>query len=88
MLFDSNIHAREHITAEMDLYILHMLADGYGKDQSITRLVDTREVYLIFMLNPDGAMYDISGGNFHHWRKNRQPNPGSTYVGGLNRNFG
>jgi hypothetical protein len=89
VLFDSNIHAREHITVEMDLYILHMLADGYGKKQTITRLVDTREIYLIFMLNPDGAMYDIRGGKFHHWRKNRQPNAGSTYVGvDLNRNFG
>lgn len=89
VLFDSNIHAREHITAEMDLYILHMLADGYGKNQTIAHLVDTREIYLIFMLNPDGAMYDISGGRFHHWRKNRQPNAGSPYVGvDLNRNFG
>jgi carboxypeptidase T len=89
VLFDSNIHAREHITAEMDLYILRMLTGGYGKNQRITQLVNSREIFLIFMLNPDGAMYDISGGKFHHWRKNRQPIPGSTYVGiDLNRNFG
>jgi carboxypeptidase T len=89
VLFDGNIHAREHITAEMTLYTLHMLADGYGKDQTITRLVNTREIYIIMMLNPDGAMWDIHDGSFHHWRKNRQPNPGSPYVGtDLNRNFG
>src|SRR6185503_8611322 len=32
VLFDANIHAREHITVEMNLYILHLLADNYGKD--------------------------------------------------------
>jgi len=89
VLFDANIHAREHITAEMNLYILHLLADNYGRDAQVTQLVNSREIYLIMMLNPDGAMYDISGGQFHKWRKNRQPNPGSPYVGtDLNRNFG
>ena len=29
------------------------------------------------------------GGHFHYWRKNRQPTPGSSYVGtDLNRNYG
>ena len=89
VLFDANIHAREHITAEMNLYILHLLTDNYGKDSQVTQLVNTREIWLVMMLNPDGAMFDISGGNFHHWRKNRQPNAGSPYVGtDLNRNFG
>src|SRR3954470_4722113 len=89
VLFDANIHAREHITTEMNLFILHLLTDGYGKDAQITQLVNSREIYLVMMLNPDGAMYDISGGTFHKWRKNRQPNPGSTFVGtDLNRNFG
>jgi hypothetical protein len=89
VLFDSNIHAREHITAEMNLYILHLLADNYGRVQRVTQLVNTREIYLVMMLNPDGVMYDIAGGHFHNWRKNRQPNPGSSYVGtDLNRNFG
>ena len=36
-----------------------------------------------------GRRYDIAGGKFHRWRKNRQPNPGSTAIGtDLNRNFG
>ena len=41
------------------------------------------------MVNPDGAEYDISGGKFHFWRKNRQPTPGTASIGtDLNRNFG
>ena len=33
--------------------------------------------------------YDIRDGKFHLWRKNRQPTPGSSYIGtDLNRNYG
>jgi hypothetical protein len=46
-------------------------------------------VYVIPMMNPDGAEYDMSGGVWHKWRKNRQPIPGSTAIGiDLNRQFG
>ena len=38
--------------------------------------MNTREIYLIFALNPDGMQYDLSGNPFRAWRKNRQPNPG------------
>jgi hypothetical protein len=41
------------------------------------------------MVNPDGAEYDISGGKFRFWRKNRQPTPGTSAIGtDLNRNYG
>ena len=51
--------------------------------------MNTREVWIILAVNPDGAEYDISGGKFHFWRKNRQPNAGTTAIGtDLNRNFG
>ena len=74
---------------EMTLHILHWLADGYGKDTRITNIVNSREVWIVFAVNPDGAEVDISGGRFHHWRKNRQPNAGTTAIGtDLNRNFG
>ena len=60
----------------MTLRILHWLSDGYGTDARITRIVDSREIWIVFAVNPDGAEYDIRGGRFHHWRKNRQPNAG------------
>lgn len=89
VLFDGLHHAREHMSLEMTLAILRWLTDGYGKDSRITRLVDRREIWIVFAVNPDGAVYDISGGEFHLWRKNRQPNAGSSYVGtDLNRNYG
>jgi carboxypeptidase T len=73
---------------EMTLRILHWLVDGYGTDPRITNIVDTRETWIVFAVNPDGAEYDISGGRFHHWRKNRQPNADGTTGTDLNRNYG
>jgi carboxypeptidase T len=89
VLFIGQHHAREHITVEMTLYILHLLADNYGADPQITDLVNSREIYIVFTANPDGSEYDIATGSYRSWRKNRQPNPGSFYVGtDLNRNYG
>src|SRR5580765_5108452 len=74
VLFDALHHAREHFTVEQALYLLHLLADNYGKDSTITNLVNTREVYIIFMVNPDGGEYDLTCGGSHApycaWRKN------------------
>ncbi|HEY0733651.1 MAG TPA: M14 family zinc carboxypeptidase, partial [Herpetosiphonaceae bacterium] len=51
--------------------------------------VNSREIYIVFNLNPDGGEYDIATGSYRTWRKNRQPNSGSSYVGtDLNRNYG
>jgi carboxypeptidase T len=88
IMFDGTHHADEHMATEMTLHILHWLVDGYGTDPRVTSIVNTREIWIVFMVNPDGVEYDISGGTFHHWRKNRQPTPGTTSIGtDLNRNY-
>jgi hypothetical protein len=88
VLFTAGQHAREHLTIEMALYLLHEFADGYGTDSRITGIVNTREIYLVFNLNPDGSEYDIATGSYRSWRKNRQSNSGSSAVGtDLNRNW-
>jgi len=89
VLYDGLHHAREHLTVEETLSIMHLFVDGYGKTNRITKLVNTRAIWIIFDVNPDGGEYDVSGGTYHFWRKNRQPNPGSSAVGtDLNRNYG
>ncbi|HSK76712.1 MAG TPA: M14 family zinc carboxypeptidase [Thermoanaerobaculia bacterium] len=89
VLFTHHQHAREHLTVEMGLYTLKMLTDEYGTDPQITSLVDGREIWIVFDLNPDGGEYDIATGTYRSWRKNRQPNAGSSYIGtDLNRNWG
>jgi carboxypeptidase T len=88
VLFDGLHHAREHMSLEMTLAIYHWLVNGYGKSDTITRLVNSREIWIVFAVNPDGAEYDILGGSYHLWRKNRQPTLHSSYIGtDLNRNY-
>ena len=52
---DGNIHAAELTASTACLYWLHQLASGYGNDRDITQLLDTRVIYLVPRLNPDGA---------------------------------
>ena len=91
-LSEHGMHAREHITVEMGLYMIKLLTENYGAStvlgQRVTDIVDSREIWIIPLLNPDGAEYNISDGLFHGWRKNRQTNPGSDKLGiDLNRNW-
>ena len=89
VLFDGGHHGDEHMSVEMTLRILHWLVDGYGSDARITSIVEQREVWIVLNVNPDGSEFDIVNGRFHHWRKNRQPTPGTTYIGtDVNRNYG
>lgn len=72
VLFTCNQHAREHLTTEMCLRIVERFTDGYGSDQKVTDFVDSREIYVIPTMNPDGSEHDIEGGQYQGWRKNRQ----------------
>jgi len=86
ILFNAHQHAREHLTVEMALYLIDLFTDGYGSDPRITNLVNTREIWIVPDMNPDGGEYDIATGSYRSWRKNRQPN--ATNVGtDLNRNW-
>ncbi|KUM74623.1 zinc carboxypeptidase [Streptomyces sp. ISL-22] len=88
VLFTHHQHAREHLTVEMALYLLRELTSDYGSDSRVTNMVNNREIWIIPDLNPDGGEYDIATGSYRSWRKNRQPNSGSSYVGtDLNRNW-
>ena len=94
VLIDALHHAREHLTVEQALYLLHVLANGYGTDAQVTSMVNSREIWIIFAVNPDGFVYDLTCTGSSHppycaWRKNRQPNAGTTAIGtDINRNYG
>ncbi|MFJ4468898.1 M14 family metallopeptidase [Streptomyces sp. NPDC089424] len=88
VLFTHHQHAREHLTVEMALYLLRELTSDYGTDSRVTNLVNNREIWIVPDLNPDGGEYDIASGSYRSWRKNRQPNSGSSAIGtDLNRNW-
>jgi murein tripeptide amidase MpaA len=56
---DGNIHAAELTASTTCLYYLHHLVSGYGRQdeegRQITHLLDSRVVYMVPRLNPDGA---------------------------------
>jgi carboxypeptidase T len=88
ILFNAQQHAREHLTVEMAIYLLNLFTDNYGSDTRITNIVNSREIWIVPTMNPDGSEYDIATGSYRSWRKNRQPNSGSSFVGtDLNRNW-
>jgi murein tripeptide amidase MpaA len=88
ILFNSQQHAREHLTVEMAIYLMDLFTDNYGTDTRIANIVNSREIWIVPTVNPDGSEYDIATGSYRSWRKNRQPNSGSSFVGtDLNRNW-
>ncbi|MET3983218.1 M14 family metallopeptidase [Streptomyces sp. PvR034] len=88
VLFTAHQHAREHLTVEMALYLLKEFGSKYGTDPRVTSMVNDREIWVVPDLNPDGGEYDIASGSYRSWRKNRQPNSGSSAVGtDENRNW-
>lgn len=90
VLYTACIHAREVITPEILLNFMDHLTANYGADQAITDLVDSRELWFVVIVNPDGYHYNQvtspSGGGM--WRKNRHNNGDGSYGIDLNRNFG
>lgn len=88
-LIFANIHAREHLTLEQALWIIHHLTSNYGHDPAVTNLVNQREIWIMPNTNPDGTEYDISKtGVYRWWRKNRRRNADGTFGVDLNRNWG
>ncbi len=88
MLFLSLHHAREHLTVEMALEVIRLFTEGYGRDPALTNLVNTREIWVLPNVNPDGGEYDVATGVYQYWRKNRRPNPDASVGVDLNRNYG
>jgi len=84
-------HAREWITPEMTRRLLHHVLDGYGTDPTLTKLVDTTELWFLPVVNPDGYDFTFTGDN-RLWRKNLRDNNGDGQITAgdgvdLNRNF-
>lgn len=53
--FEGGRHSGEVTSSEAVLWLAKHLLDNYGKDPSITKLLDTKTVYLRPENNPDGA---------------------------------
>jgi hypothetical protein len=54
-MFDGGHHAGEVTPSESVFYLMHHLLTRYGSDPEVTRLLDTRAIYLRPQTNPDGS---------------------------------
>jgi len=52
---DGNIHAAELSASTACLFYLNDLLNKYGLEPQVTQLLDTRVIYMVPRLNPDGA---------------------------------
>lgn len=75
VIYASAQHAREWITPEMTRRLMHYVIDGYGTDSTLTRLLNTTELWFLPVANPDGYDYTFTEGN-RLWRKNLRDNNG------------
>ncbi|MEW6366621.1 MAG: M14 family metallopeptidase [Acidobacteriota bacterium] len=83
-------HAREPQGMMSLLYFVRDLVESYGSDPRATWLVNSREIWVVPVVNPDGYVYNEqkapSGGGMH--RKNMRVNSDGSSGVDLNRNFG
>jgi hypothetical protein len=84
---DFGIHAREWIAPATGAYIINELLTKYSSGGDAKTILDTWDLHIVPLLNPDGYAYSHS--NDRMWRKNRKLISGSNCYGvDLNRNFG
>lgn len=78
-------HAREWISIEVPLHLAQYLTGHYGLDSEVTRIVNTMDIWIVPVANPDG--YEYSRVTDRQWRKNRRNNGDGSFGVDLNRNF-
>ncbi|MBA3819845.1 MAG: hypothetical protein H0X17_13195 [Deltaproteobacteria bacterium] len=81
MLINGTQHAREWIAAMATTCVADRLVRGYHDDPAIRAFVDSTELWIVPVANPDG--YQYSWGTDRYWRKNRRAGHGVD----LNRNY-
>ena len=86
IVFLGGHHAREWISVEVAILMAKHLLERYQSDTLITRLVNSAEIWIVPMVNPDGHQYSVTSQRL--WRKNRRPNGDGTFGVDLNRNYG
>ncbi|MBN2497801.1 MAG: proprotein convertase P-domain-containing protein [Deltaproteobacteria bacterium] len=84
-LMDGQIHAREVMTAEVMIDAIEQLTGLYATDPEVRRWVDQLEIWIVPVVNPDGATYVHTHDPM--WRKNRSAECATAIGVDLNRNF-
>ncbi len=59
--FIANMHGDEIMGRELMVLLIKDLVSNYGKDEFITKLLDTTQIYIMPSMNPDGALARTRG---------------------------
>ncbi|MBP2327489.1 hypothetical protein JOF56_007874 [Kibdelosporangium banguiense] len=87
----AQIHARELATGELAWKWIDHVTKGYGTDAEVTSILDTTELWVVPIVNPDGVDIAASGGNQPLMQRKNANNTGAScstpsYGIDLNRN--
>ncbi len=79
-------HAREWISVEVPMALAHRLVEDGGEGGNLRELVESRVVWIVPVVNPDGFVYSQS--EYKMWRKNRRAHDKGSFGVDPNRNYG
>ncbi|MFQ5709707.1 MAG: M14 family metallopeptidase [bacterium] len=85
ILFVGGHHAREWIAVDVPFLLAKYIVEHYATDATVKNFVDTGEIWIVPLLNPDGHQYTVTSNRL--WRKNRRNNGDGTFGVDLNRNY-
>ncbi|MDJ0782304.1 MAG: M14 family zinc carboxypeptidase [Desulfosarcinaceae bacterium] len=90
VLFVATHHAREWVATQMAMRLIKYLTENYGKEPRVTSILNTTQIWILPVANPDGYEYTFTDERL--WRKNLRDNDGDGQITpadgvDLNRNF-
>ena len=87
VLFNGCQHAREWIAVMVPVFVAEQLIAGWDDDPEIRLLLESTQVIIVPIVNPDGYEYTYATNGDRFWRKNRRDNGTSCRGVDLNRNW-
>lgn len=84
VLYMATYHAREWAATEMAIRLIKYLAAPPGSNPRVDSLVQSRDIWILPVANPDGYEYTFT--NDRLWRKTRSPQAGGAFGVDMNRN--
>lgn len=74
VLIMSSIHGNEPLASSVCLRYVGNILTSYGKDDEITKLVDSRDIYFVPVVSPDSFPKDDSGRGMQRYVEGVDPN--------------
>ena len=81
----STMHGDEPVGMELCLFLINLLVDEYGINDTITNLVDETEIWIMPLMNPDGyvrhSRYNAQGKDLNRKFPDRISDPDNRIIG-------